>query len=159
MGETIRSAKGGKLVGSDKKFIRKARVSQIKAKPGIHSLLPIGSQVFSIPRRAGIHHMEWCLGKTNTITPRVPSLSSSLFFSPQPWTLITVPYSTQCPLDHLGSTVLAVPPHSILCTPTQITGGVVWKWYSSLPKISLCCHQCFWHKSKTQPHTSYFEDD
>jgi len=43
-----------------------------KAKEEIHSLLPIGRQVFrAISRKAGLHHALQLLGKVNTITPNM----------------------------------------------------------------------------------------
>lgn len=40
-----------------------------KAEHGIHSAHPMSRQVLSPPRKAGLHHTETLLGKTNTITP------------------------------------------------------------------------------------------
>ena len=57
-GERVGRIKVWKIIGWDKNsLIGKVKVVHTsKAKQGIHSLLPIGRQVFSHLRKAGLHH-------------------------------------------------------------------------------------------------------
>lgn len=53
------------------RFLGKAKI--------IHSLFPIGRQVFSHSRKTGLRHTEQLLGNMNADTPSIPSSS---FFPP-----------------------------------------------------------------------------
>jgi len=67
-----------------------------------------------------------------------------------------------------GQLVSAVPLPSFSCTPSPLAGGVGWEAEEALTlcehcsartKTSLRYQRCFQHKSKTQRHTSYYEEN
>lgn len=72
------------------------------------------------------------------------------------------------PFGQLESAVLPVSPPSFQCNPSLFTGGKEWnvekalmlcKHCSAATAICLCYQNCFQHKSKLQPHTSYWEEN
>ena len=157
MGETIRRVKVRKLVGWDKdNLIDKAKASGTsKAKPGIHSPLPMGGQagVQPSPGKQGSITRNGDLGR------QTPSLWMSLpsSFFPQLYMLSMTSYGMEYPFGQFGSAVLCVSPPNFLGTPSPLAGGVVWeaekalalwKHHWAVTKM-VCYQQCFQNKSKT----------
>ena len=153
MGERTGRVKVRELVGWDKdSLIDTAEiVHESKANQGVHSLLPIGRQLFS-------HLQEITCNRV--LGRQMPSLqmSSPSFFFPPLYTLSMTSCGTEYPCGHLGSAVPAVPPPHSFCTPSLLTGGVGWeaeqaltlcKHCSAATKSSLYYQHCFQHKSKT----------
>ena len=77
-------------------------------------------------------------------------------------------YGMEYAFGQPGSAVPAVSPPSSLCTPSPLAGGVgreaakalaLCKPCSALMKTSLYYQQCFQHKPKAQPRTSYCEEN
>jgi len=115
MGERIGRAKVRQLVGRDKdSLISKAKaVHASKAKSGIHSLLPIGRQVFS--------HLQ----ESRALSRVMPSLSMCPPLLPSSPAFISemMSYDTGHPFGQLESAVPAVSPPNTLCTLTYSLVG------------------------------------
>lgn len=94
-----------------------------KANQGVDSLLSLGRQVFSTSREAGLHQLQWRLGKINRITPNVPAFSKL----PQVYMLYRMLYGVECPFGQLGSAVLTETPPTCLCIPGILSGGLGWE--------------------------------
>lgn len=84
-------------------FIGKGKVKHTsKAKQGINSSLPMGSQVLSHPQESRAHHVSWLRGKMNTITLTVPPLYNWAWYH-QVWKIPLVSWG-QLPAASLPKT-------------------------------------------------------
>jgi len=84
-----------------------------KEKQGIHSLLPIGRQVFSQLQESRASSCVTVTWEDKMPYLNVPPLS---FFFPQLYMLSMMSYGMEYPFGQLGSAVLAVSPPNFLCT-------------------------------------------
>jgi len=105
---------------------------QAKENKKLIRCFPSADRCSAISRKTGLHHTLRSLGKTDVITPNVPSSS----FIPHVLLLSKTPYDVGHPFGQLGSAVPAVSPPSFFCTTTWSL--VVW-WEEEkrpLPRVS-----------------------
>ena len=155
MGERIGRVKVRKLMGWDKdSLIGKAKATHTsKAKQGIHSLLPVGRQVFSHLQESRAPSLLMATWETNAITPNILPfllLHSALYAEHDVlWSGIS--------LGSVGDSCPSCVPSQLLVPPQPLAGGAGWeaekalalcKHRSAITRRSLCYQHCFQHKSK-----------
>lgn len=153
MGKRRRGVKVRKFIGWDKvRSIGKGKVvCSSNENPVIYSQLPTGWQVFSLSRKAGLHHTQWVLEKTNAI------ISNSFAFSFPELYLSMAPHCMEYQFGHLGLAALTVFLLSLFCIPSLLSGWVgheeehplsLGKNCSAITKTFLCYQQVFTGKPK-----------
>lgn len=136
-----------------------------KAKQGIHSAFPTGRKMFSY-----LHGKHGSIKHKGDLRRQMPSLwtSSPFLLLTQLYMQNMTPHSVGHPCGRLGPAVLALSPHSSLCTPSPLGGGVGWeaekdlslcKCFSAVMKTPLCYQYSLGHKPKTQSPTRYYEEN
>lgn len=149
--ERIRRVKARKFVGWDKdSLIWKAKPMHPGwAKQGIHSVLPIGRQVFSHLQQSRVpSHMTVTWENKCHHSKHPPLPPPSPYFIDWAWCQMV----WNVPFDQLGSPLLAVSPPILPCTPSFLSSMAVGK----AEKVSDLCEPSWaitkpsvQHKSKT----------
>lgn len=123
-----------KLIGWGEDVLIAKATNTNKAKQGTNSLLPMAGRCSAVSRRAGLHQVEWILGKTNVTTPSVP-LSS---FFPPFYILAMMSYGLEYPSDQFGPPVPAMPPYNVPCSSSFLANVAGWTTEKALGLCKLC---------------------
>jgi len=125
MGERIGRVKVQKLEGWDNvSLIGKANAAHASKAKWIHSLLPIGRQVFNHLQESRAQSrimVTWEDKHHHSESPPLPPPSS-----PQLYKLSMMSHGMEHSFGQLGSAVPAVTPPSFLCTRCLLVGRSVW---------------------------------
>jgi len=129
-----------------------------QGKQRIHSLLPTAGH----SQESRAQRTLRLLGKTNSMTPHLPRSSSFPMVS----LLHTLPYGMEYPFGHLEPPVLLLPPQQLVPPSPALQGSTRSRkaphsvqHCSATAKTSLCYQHCSHHKSKTQHHPIFKEEN